>query len=223
MQDGGAIMVGHSLNHDLMAMRLNHQLVIDTALLFQYQGLVKCTPSLADLALQVLGKQIRVSQSEHDSMEDAATSMDLVLHALQHGVNPVVPPEVKVCGSHSISCTRAVHRREQSPRTHHAAYSPGGGTRAHSVLTSHNTPQVSKEMLCKLFVHSLPASSTAADVTALFSRVAGCPVPTGVEVSRSNRAAPSPSHVRFVRRVGRVGSLSRLARMIKTSPIYRNA
>jgi hypothetical protein len=68
-QDGGALMVGHSLNHDLMAMRLNHQLVIDTALLFQYKGLDKCTPSLADLALQVLGKPIRVSQSEHDSME----------------------------------------------------------------------------------------------------------------------------------------------------------
>ena len=194
-QEGGALMVGHSLNHDLMAMRLNHQLVIDTALLFQYKGLDKCTPSLADLALQVLGKPIRVSQSEHDSMEvvsthpvvrvepwslrfrlgllahawhakpsnagrcaaadaggfgcmtgrqDAATSMDLVLHALQHGVKPVTPPEVKV----------------------------------------------PKEMLAKLFLHNLPAASTAADLTDLFARVAGCPVPTSIEVRRTH---PTPS------------------------------
>ena len=54
-QEGrGAVLVGHSLNHDLMALRLDHRLVIDTAFLFRYQGLDQCTPSLADLAERLL-------------------------------------------------------------------------------------------------------------------------------------------------------------------------
>jgi hypothetical protein len=73
--------------------------------------------------------------------QDAATSMELVLHALQHGVKPVTPPEVKV----------------------------------------------PKEMLAKLFLHNLPAACTAADLTDLFARVAGCPVPISIEVCPTHR------------------------------------
>lgn len=32
-EDGGAVLVGHSLNHDLSALRLDHRFVIDTALI----------------------------------------------------------------------------------------------------------------------------------------------------------------------------------------------
>lgn len=71
--------------------------------------------------------------------------MDLVLHALRHGVKPVTPPELKV----------------------------------------------PKEMLAKLFLHNLPAACSVADLTDLFARVAGCPVPTSIEVWRTHRTRRS--------------------------------
>lgn len=43
-------------------------------------------PSLADLALQVLGQSLRSESAAHDCQQDAAAAMQLVNHALQHGI-----------------------------------------------------------------------------------------------------------------------------------------
>lgn len=40
------ILVGHALHHDLAALHLDHQPVIDTALLFSYASMPNVTPSL---------------------------------------------------------------------------------------------------------------------------------------------------------------------------------
>eukprot|EP00242_Pyramimonas_sp_CCMP2087_P014025 CAMPEP_0198211550 /NCGR_PEP_ID=MMETSP1445-20131203/24446_1 /TAXON_ID=36898 /ORGANISM="Pyramimonas sp., Strain CCMP2087" /LENGTH=709 /DNA_ID=CAMNT_0043885825 /DNA_START=87 /DNA_END=2216 /DNA_ORIENTATION=+ len=94
--DKGAVLIGHSLNHDMMALRLDHRLVIDTAFLFRYQGLASCTPSLADLADRLLKCPIRTEAAIHSSREDAVAAMQLVKYALQYGLAPVPAPSIKV-------------------------------------------------------------------------------------------------------------------------------
>ena len=52
------ILVGHSLENDLRAMKLVHDKVVDTSILFQHRSL-GYKPALRDLALQQLSKVIR--------------------------------------------------------------------------------------------------------------------------------------------------------------------
>ena len=53
------VLVGHSLNADLAALKIDHAPVIDTALLFSYRGLAHATPSLVQLAQRLLGQTLR--------------------------------------------------------------------------------------------------------------------------------------------------------------------
>ncbi|GLI60667.1 hypothetical protein VaNZ11_002868, partial [Volvox africanus] len=93
------VLVGHALHHDLMALRLDHQPVIDTSLIFSYRNLPSCIPGLKDLARAMLGVEMRKrAGGTHDSMEDAAVAMRLVMRELQMAVPspPLEPPQVKV-------------------------------------------------------------------------------------------------------------------------------
>ncbi|KAF5829453.1 hypothetical protein DUNSADRAFT_16064 [Dunaliella salina] len=93
------ILVGHALHHDLLALRLDHQPVIDTSLIFSYRGLPACTPGLYDLSQIVLHQDMPArGQGRHDSVEDATVSMRLVMHELarQQRTEPLEPPEIKV-------------------------------------------------------------------------------------------------------------------------------
>ncbi|CAI5450718.1 unnamed protein product [Caenorhabditis angaria] len=72
-----SILIGHSLEADLKALRIAHLTVIDTALLFG--GRMK--PSLKKLARKHLRKSIQQFNPEnlgHDSVEDARTCVQLV-------------------------------------------------------------------------------------------------------------------------------------------------
>ncbi|GAX76252.1 hypothetical protein CEUSTIGMA_g3696.t1 [Chlamydomonas eustigma] len=95
----GAILVGHSLQNDLTALQLDHCDVIDTALLFTYQGLPQSTPSLKDLAKTLLGIDMRKgAEGHHDSFEDAAVTMKLLQHELgnKDSTGVLQPPDFKV-------------------------------------------------------------------------------------------------------------------------------
>ncbi|CAI5455635.1 unnamed protein product [Caenorhabditis angaria] len=73
-----SILIGHSLESDLKALRIVHMNVIDTAILFQTG---KHKPSLRSLAQKHLGKSIQNDNSSnigHDSEEDARTCIELV-------------------------------------------------------------------------------------------------------------------------------------------------
>ncbi|MEW5302763.1 MAG: hypothetical protein WDW36_005512 [Sanguina aurantia] len=96
---GPTVLVGHALHHDLTVLALDHAPVIDTALLFAFQGLSDCTPSLKDLARAVLGIEMRArEEGRHDSKEDASVAMQLVAHELArtHPTPPLPPPVVHV-------------------------------------------------------------------------------------------------------------------------------
>jgi len=96
----GSILVGHGLYHDLKAMQIDHPKVIDTALIFKFVGETtgRLKPSLAHLCAEVLKKPIRSDPTaNHDSIEDAQAALDLVLHAVKHGLPmDLEAPEVKV-------------------------------------------------------------------------------------------------------------------------------
>ncbi|KAL1824271.1 hypothetical protein ACET3Z_011049 [Daucus carota] len=87
----GTILVGHSLNNDLKALKLDHARVIDTALVFRYaNGSNFRRPSLSDLCKLVLGFELREKGAPHNCLDDASAAMKLVLAQIEAGVENLV-------------------------------------------------------------------------------------------------------------------------------------
>ncbi|KAK8958406.1 Small RNA degrading nuclease 5 [Platanthera guangdongensis] len=86
------ILVGHSLENDLSALKISHGLVIDTAILYKHPQSGFRKPALRSLALKFLARKIQLPGEGHDSIDDARAAMDLVLLKIHNG------PEF---GSHS--------------------------------------------------------------------------------------------------------------------------
>lgn len=78
-------MVGHSVENDLLALKISHNLVIDTAVLYKYLRGGSHKASLRVLAKRFLSKDIQQSMSGHDSIEDARAAMELALLKITHG------------------------------------------------------------------------------------------------------------------------------------------
>lgn len=70
------VVVGHSLENDLRAMRMIHHRVADTALLFADDRGTSYKPSLRHLAERHL--KIQIQQDSHDSETDAVTALRLL-------------------------------------------------------------------------------------------------------------------------------------------------
>jgi RNA exonuclease 1 len=79
------ILVGHSLENDLMALRISHDLVIDTAVLYKYNLGPRCKIALRVLANKYLSREIQNTGSGHDSAEDARAALDLALLKIKYG------------------------------------------------------------------------------------------------------------------------------------------
>ena len=76
-----SILVGHGLENDLNVMRIFHDKVIDTAILYSKS---KFKVSLKNLAFEVLSRKIQ--NGEHDSSQDAIATMDVV--KVKIGISP---------------------------------------------------------------------------------------------------------------------------------------
>ncbi len=78
------ILIGHSLNSDLTALKLTHPFIIDTALLYPHPRGPPLKSSLKYLAQRYLNREIQKGHGSagpgagHDSIEDARTCLDLV-------------------------------------------------------------------------------------------------------------------------------------------------
>lgn len=88
------IMVGHLLNKDLKALKMDHARVIDTSLLFKYDFSGACIgklprPSLDHLCKSVLGYEMPKSTGR--CVYEAVASMKLVLAIVEHSVETSVP------------------------------------------------------------------------------------------------------------------------------------
>lgn len=85
--DRHTILVGHSLNSDLNALRITHPSIIDTALLYPHPRGPPLKSSLKWLAQKYLSRTIQTGHGStgHDSVEDARTSLDLVKQKCEKG------------------------------------------------------------------------------------------------------------------------------------------
>ncbi|KAJ8770673.1 hypothetical protein K2173_021320 [Erythroxylum novogranatense] len=79
------ILVGHSLQNDLRALKLDHSIVIDTS--FIYRSADGLSPSLSNLCKSVLGYELREEGAAHDCQDDAIVAMKLVLAKIEDKVD----------------------------------------------------------------------------------------------------------------------------------------
>ncbi|KAH6759147.1 Polynucleotidyl transferase [Perilla frutescens var. frutescens] len=86
------ILVGHSLENDLLALRINHDLVIDTAILYRHPRGQSYKTALRVLTRKFLYREIQDSGNGHDSVEDARATMELAWLKIKHGPGFGLPP-----------------------------------------------------------------------------------------------------------------------------------
>ncbi|KAI4307191.1 hypothetical protein L6164_030404 [Bauhinia variegata] len=79
------ILVGHSMENDLLALKISHELVIDTAVLYQHPRGSSHKTALRILTKKFLSREIQQSVNGHDSIEDARATMELALLKIRHG------------------------------------------------------------------------------------------------------------------------------------------
>ncbi|XP_057974889.1 small RNA degrading nuclease 5 isoform X2 [Malania oleifera] len=86
------ILVGHSLENDLLALKISHNLVIDTAVLYKHPRGASHKTALRVLTRKFLSREIQESGKGHDSVEDARAAMELALLKIKHGPEFGSPP-----------------------------------------------------------------------------------------------------------------------------------
>nr|XP_023871721.1 small RNA degrading nuclease 5 [Quercus suber] len=86
------ILVGHSLENDLLALKISHGLVIDTAVLYKHPRGASYKTALRVLARKFLSQEIQQSGNGHDSIEDAKATMELALLKIRYGPEFGSPP-----------------------------------------------------------------------------------------------------------------------------------
>ena len=79
------ILVGHSLNSDLNALKLTHPFLVDTGILFPHPRGPPYKQSLKWLAQRYLHREVQKGGKGHDSVEDARTCLDLVKQKCEKG------------------------------------------------------------------------------------------------------------------------------------------
>ncbi|KAL5703732.1 Small RNA degrading nuclease 5 [Ranunculus cassubicifolius] len=86
------ILVGHSLENDLLALKISHKLVIDTAVLYKHPRGGNYKTALRVLCRKFLSREIQDSENGHDSIEDARATMELALLKIKNGPDFGLPP-----------------------------------------------------------------------------------------------------------------------------------
>ncbi|KHJ76955.1 hypothetical protein OESDEN_23425 [Oesophagostomum dentatum] len=85
MINSETILIGHALENDLKALRIVHDNIIDTSVLFSRSSAEgrRFKRSLKSLAREKLDMEIQSEAGGHDSGEDAWAAMRLVLRAVK--------------------------------------------------------------------------------------------------------------------------------------------
>ncbi|KAE8350781.1 hypothetical protein BDV28DRAFT_138455 [Aspergillus coremiiformis] len=79
------ILVGHSLNSDLNALKITHPFIVDTTFIYPHPRGPPLKCSLKWLTQKYLGKEIQKGQTGHDSIEDARAVLELVKQKCEKG------------------------------------------------------------------------------------------------------------------------------------------
>ncbi|XP_059188959.1 RNA exonuclease 5-like isoform X2 [Centropristis striata] len=96
-----AVLVGHSINNDLVALKLIHQHVIDTSLLYRREFGQRF--KLKVLAQTVLERQIQTEEQKgHNPIEDAVAALELAQYFIKTGPRQVVELHLKELWGYTI-------------------------------------------------------------------------------------------------------------------------
>jgi len=81
------VLVGHSLNADLAALKLTHPFIIDTSIIYPHPRGPPLKSSLKFLSQKYIGREIQQQHGTtgHDSVEDARAVLDLVKQKCERG------------------------------------------------------------------------------------------------------------------------------------------
>ncbi len=84
------VIIGHALNNDLEALKMEHYCVVDSSLILKVKDEETRCPSLKDSTKQLLDQEM---PKTHDSVNDARVSLSLMEFYLQQAgkVNPIIP------------------------------------------------------------------------------------------------------------------------------------
>lgn len=80
-----SVLVGHSLNSDLTALKLTHPFIVDTTVAYPHPRGPPLKCALKWLCQKYLGREIQKSAAGHDSVEDARAVLDLVKMKCEKG------------------------------------------------------------------------------------------------------------------------------------------
>lgn len=100
------VIVGHALHNDLAALKMEHHCTVDSSFLFPVKEAPNATPSLKDLAANVLKKEM---PHTHDSVNDANAAL-LCLEAYLAKKGKVAPIERSAPRNAGAACQLFVHR-----------------------------------------------------------------------------------------------------------------
>ncbi|KAF8608845.1 hypothetical protein BDV93DRAFT_486198 [Ceratobasidium sp. AG-I] len=129
--DGNTILLGHSLENDLRALKLAHPRCIDTSVIYKHPRGAPYKPGLKWLAQKWLNMDIQVKQGGHDPEEDARACLELLKKKLKEGpdfgvfkqdVESIFERLTKSNGRHGKGATSAVIDHG-NPRAWHGAKS----------------------------------------------------------------------------------------------------
>ncbi|KAH7969251.1 hypothetical protein HPB52_016296 [Rhipicephalus sanguineus] len=81
------LLLGHSLDSDFRALRLIHTNVVDTCVVFPHNRGFPYKRALRHIVKQYLDKSIQDGEDGHNSQEDAAACMELMLWKVRQGLN----------------------------------------------------------------------------------------------------------------------------------------
>ncbi|XP_058724557.1 small RNA degrading nuclease 5 isoform X2 [Vicia villosa] len=88
------ILVGHSLENDLLALKISHDLIIDTAVLYKHPRGSSHKSALRFLTKRFLSREIQQSGNGHDSIEDARATLELAVLKIRNGPDFGAPPSL---------------------------------------------------------------------------------------------------------------------------------
>lgn len=80
-----SILIGHSLNSDLTALKITHPFIVDTTIIYPHPRGPPLKCGLKWLSQKYLGREIQKSSAGHDSVEDARAVLDLVKMKCEKG------------------------------------------------------------------------------------------------------------------------------------------
>ncbi|KAL8926872.1 MAG: hypothetical protein Q9208_002681 [Pyrenodesmia sp. 3 TL-2023] len=126
------VLVGHSLDSDLAALKLTHPFVVDTSILYQHPRGPPLKSSLKWLAQRYLHREIQKGHGTlgHDSVEDSRACLDLAKMKCEKG------PE----WGNSVSSTETIFKRlSRTPRAGSTTVGDGGQGKI-GVIVDNGTP-----------------------------------------------------------------------------------